>query len=141
MKYYAVLGQEQMFYGLHGMSKMEVITANDFEEASRYAEELSYEVIDSYSQIQEEIEEDVEVECIFRGVPYTKDSTEVEWIRDDLTDSDLDYYAYELDKELLPSFDIEELNRLLQENDWEYFIMKYAVSKPQEFCHRHISKK
>ena len=56
MKYYAVLGQEQMFYGLHGMSKMKVVTANDFEEASKYAEELSYEVIDSYLQIQEEIE-------------------------------------------------------------------------------------
>ena len=55
MKYYAVLGQEQMFYGLHGMSEMAVITANDFEEASRYAEELSYEVINSYSQITESI--------------------------------------------------------------------------------------
>ena len=140
MKYYAVLGQEQMFYGLHGMSEMAVITANDFEEASKYAEELSYKVIDSYPQIQEEIEQDVEIECIFRGVPYIEDSTEVEWIRDNLTDSDLDYYACELDEELLPSSNIEELNRLLQENDWEYFIMKYAVSKPQ-FCHTHTSKK
>ena len=84
---------------------------------------------------------DVEVECIFRGIPYIEDSTEVEWIRNDVTDNDLDYYACELNKELLPSFDIEELNRLLQENDWEDFIMKYAVSKPQELCHRHISKK
>ncbi len=36
---------------------------------------------------------------------------------------------YELNENLLPSFDIEELNRLMQENEWEYFIMKYAVSK------------
>lgn len=130
MKYYAVLGQEQIFYGLHGMSEMEVITAESFEEASEYAENLSYEVINSYSQIWESIESDVQEECIFRGIPYTKDSGDVEWIRDELIDNDLDYYVYELDEKLLPSLDIKELNRLMQENEWEYFIMKYRI--PEE---------
>lgn len=41
MKYYVVVGQDQIYSGLHGMLEVEIITANDFEEALNYAEELT----------------------------------------------------------------------------------------------------
>jgi len=129
MKYYVVVGQDQIYSGMYGMLEVAVITANDFEEALIYAEELSYSVIESYSQIYNEIERDVEDECIFRGVFYTDDDDKVNEIRDEIIANDLDCYVEELNEKLLPSLDLEVLNNLITEDDWENFVKKYGLKK------------
>ena len=127
MKYYVVVGQDQIYSGLHGMLEVQIITANDFDEALNYAEELSYSVIGSYSQIYDEIERDVEEECIFRGIYYTNDDDEVNEIRDEMIANDLDCCVEELNEKLLPSLNLEVLNELIIEGDWESFVEKYGL--------------
>lgn len=127
MKYYVVVGQDQIYSGLHGMLEVQIITANDFEEALNYAEELSYSVIGSYYQIYDEIERDVAEECIFRGIYYIDDDDEVNEIRDEMIANDLDYCVEELNEKLLPSLNLEVLNELITESNWESFVEKYGL--------------
>lgn len=127
MKYYVVVGQDQIYSGLYGMLEVEIITANDFDEALNHAEELSYSVIGSYSQIYDEIERDVEEECIFREIYYTDDDDEVNEIRDEMIVNDLDCCVEELNEKLLPSLNLEVLNELIAEDDWENFVEKYGL--------------
>ena len=57
MERYAIYAAEQIYGGYHGMCLHEVIEASNKFEALDYALQLSYDVMDSYSEIIENLEE------------------------------------------------------------------------------------
>lgn len=75
MKNYLCVGYSQTYGTLHGMYEFDVIYGTE-EEALEVAEQLAYEVIDSYSCISEMLEENAEEtgssfeECASEEVEY-----------------------------------------------------------------------
>ena len=57
---YAIHAYEGIYGGLHGIESFAVIEAETTEEAEHYGLEMSYEVIDDYSCIMEDFEQDAE---------------------------------------------------------------------------------
>ena len=68
MKLFAIYGQDEIYQGLHGMIETEICEAESEKEALTYAKELSYNVIESYSCIQEELELEWQDACDFDDV-------------------------------------------------------------------------
>lgn len=62
MNYYAINAYENLYEGLHGIYTMEVVMAPSDDAAERIAEDLSYEVIESY--VEDELREGAEEEGI-----------------------------------------------------------------------------
>ena len=123
MKLFAIFGQDCIYQGLHGMIETEICEAESEEEALAYAKELSYNVIESYSCIQEDLETKWQDACDFDDVEDLE-SEEAQELWNNVITEDLDYGCYELDKEKLPTLDERELEEMLY-NDFEDFIMKY----------------
>ena len=123
MKLFAIYGQDEMYQGSHGMIETEICEAESEKEALTYAKELSYNVIESYSCIQEELELEWQDACDFDNIEDL-DSDAARELREEIFSQDLDYGCYELDKEKLPTLDERELERMLYD-DFENFVKKY----------------
>lgn len=123
MKLFAIFGQDCIYQGLHGMVETEICEAESEKEALTYAKELSYNVIESYSCIQEELELEWQDACDFDNIEDL-DSDAAQELREEIFSQDLDYGCYELDKEKLPTLDEEELEKMLYD-DFEDFVTKY----------------
>ena len=115
-KFYAIRAYDQIFDGLHGMEDQNIIEADNYEEAEDVATEMSYEVMDSYSEIQIHFENSAEDEG------FEKDTEEWDNYIEDLRCEDVAYDIYEL-KDLSS----EDLKVLAQEfYDYpEEFLKKY----------------
>ena len=124
MSFWVVYGMDEIFQGYHGMNIYEIFDGSE-NDALNYAKELSVQVISDYSQIYEELEEQVREECDFQEIDY--DSDEAEAILNEVYNEDLLYGAIELNKEVLPTLNEEELDRLLNE-DPDEFIEKYRLN-------------
>lgn len=59
MARWVVYACEQIYGGLHGMNSISVIESDDEAEVMDYACEQSYEVMDSYSEIYDSLEEEI----------------------------------------------------------------------------------
>lgn len=125
MRLWAVCGFEQMYGGLHGMIETAIIEGTE-DEAREYAIELSESVINSYSEIADELEETIKEECKLNNINYYEDEDEVWSIREQVYDDDIDYEYVELDVNKLPTLDIEKLEEMLY-NDKDSFIDTYRL--------------
>ena len=123
MRLFAICGQDVNYQGLHGMREVELCEAVSEEEALTYAKELSYNVIESYSCIYDDLHTDWEESCAFEGIEDLE-SDEAEDLWNYILNDDLDYSCYELDKEKLPTLDEKELEEMLYD-DFEDFVTKY----------------
>ena len=123
MRLFAICGQDVNYQGLHGMREVELCEADSEEEALTYAKELSYNVIESYSCIQEEFELEWQDACDFDDVEDLE-SEEAQELWNNTITADLNYGCYELDKEKLPTLDEKELEEMLYD-DFEDFVTKY----------------
>ena len=126
MRLWAVCGFEQMYGGLHGMIETAIIKGTE-DEAREYAIELSESVINSYSEIADELEETVKEECEFNNINYYEDEDEVWSIREQVYDDDIDYEYIELNVNKLPTLDIETLEEMLY-NDRFDFVNTYRLN-------------
>lgn len=125
MRLWAVCGFEQMYGGLHGMIETAIIEGTE-DEAREYAIELSESVINSYSEIADELEETIKEDCEFNNINYYEDEDEVWSIREQVYDDDIDYEYVELDVNKLPTLDIEKLEEMFY-NDKDSFIDAYRL--------------
>lgn len=123
MRLFAIYGQDGIYQGLHGMVETEICEAESKKEALTYAKELSYNVIESYSCIQEELELEWQDACDFDDVEDLE-SEEAQELWNNTITADLNYGCYELDKEKLPTLDEKELEEMLYD-DFEDFVTKY----------------
>lgn len=126
MRLWAVCGFEQMYGGLHGMIETAIIEGTE-DEAREYAVELSESVINSYSEIADELEETIKEECEFNNINYYEDEDEVWSIREQVYDDDIDYEYIELDVNKLPTLDIETLEEMLYDDRFD-FVNTYRLN-------------
>lgn len=113
----AIHAYDQTYGGLHGIEDYGVITVDSIEEAEEYGSEMSYDVINSYSDIYEEFEDSAESDGIER------DSEEWNDYIDECVQEDIAYNIYLITKETDKSN--EEL-ALEFYNDKEEFIKTYC---------------
>lgn len=128
MAIYLVYACEQSYGGLHGMYNCDVIEADSEEEADEYGEEMSYDVMESYSSVidtmYEEAYDAAQTECIEEDTEEYEDyvGTYVE----DLMANNLDWSVYELSSE----HTVDEYREMLRNNKtWEDLRDKYAIRK------------
>ena len=120
MRIFAISGQDELYQGLHGMRHVNVIIANAIEEAIEEARNLAYEVMTEYSQIYEQLEEDVCEYCDSEGVRYGWETVEEENLREEVYENDAVYEVYELNIEKLPTLNLSELSRYFYESPEEF---------------------
>lgn len=113
----AIHAYDQMYGGLHGIEDYGVITVDSIEEAEEYGLEMSYDVINSYSDIYKEFEDSAEADEIER------DSDEWNDYIDECIQEDIAYSIYLITEETDKSN--EELT-LEFYNDKEEFIRTYC---------------
>lgn len=120
---YAVHAFEQIFAGLHGIESYSVIEAINEEEAEEYAREESYDIITSYPDVYNDLENYVRESFDFndKEVDYEDFDNELE----EAYKEDIDYEIFLL-KETSES--LEALDRKYQK-DPEGFIEKYAENE------------
>lgn len=117
---YVIYAADQMYGGYHGMADWSIWNCNNEEEALEIARENSLDIINSYSDICEALEEDVK--------EYINENTteEEEWeIRSDIYNEDVEYNVWKIDKDIVKDHDIEELERKLND-DPKDFIERYC---------------
>lgn len=127
MKLYYISGKDNLYQGLHGMQDSRIVLCDDDDEAIEWAKELSYDVMESYSNIYEDLEERVVERCAEECVYYKDDGSEVDRIREEVYDEDLNYEVDLLNSNWLPTEDIDELDDLLWEIGDEEFRSRYSL--------------
>lgn len=129
--FWAIKGFDNYFEGMYGMIEYEIFKGTEFE-AENEGMRLSYEVISSYSAIDEYIEEEVRSECEFNGIDYDYDddgeASEVDSIRSQFTSEDTAWTCTKLDESKLPTLDMVKLDRMLYD-DPDEFLEKYALKE------------
>lgn len=121
MKLWAVWGYDDIYGGLHGMKEIGIYEGNETE-AIEYARELADNVICSYSNIYDTLENSIREYCEFYGI----ESEEEDDIREEFYNDDMVYGCIELDVNKLPTLDIEELEKMYY-NDEDDFIETYRL--------------
>lgn len=121
MKLWAVWGKDDIYGGLHGMKEIGIYEGNETE-AIEYARELADNVICSYSNIYDTLENSIREYCEFYGI----ESEEEDDIREEFYNNDMIYGCIELDVNKLPTLDIEELEKMYY-NDEDDFIEAYRL--------------
>lgn len=124
MSIWAIAGFDAMYGGLHGMKDIDIFEGSEVD-ARTYAYELSESVINSYSCIYEELEEEFNEICESEGIE--NGTIEADDIWNDIFINDIDYYCVELDKNKLPpSVSLDDLAKEFYEDE-EEFIEKYGL--------------
>ena len=121
MNYYAINAYENLYGGLHGIYIMEVVMAPSDDAAEHKAEDLSYEVINSY--VEDELREYAEEEGI------SEDDDEY----DSIFAEDVAYDIYKLDNSKIPKG--ASLASLTNDfwDDPDEFIKKYGTDEEEFF--------
>lgn len=114
-----IYAYDNLFGGLHGMYNYTFYEADTEKEAQETALELSCEVIDSYSDITEQLEEDADFCCDDR------DSDEWSSAYDEAVLQDTAYEIYALKDEVKDKTE-DELDELVYQEGVKRFIEKYC---------------
>ena len=104
---YVIHAFEEKYGGYHGIEDWSIENCNNEEEAVSIARENSLEVINSYSLVYEELEDDIEQ------------------LRADIYNEDIAYNIWKIDSDIIKEYDIDILEEWLN-NDPEDFIEKYC---------------
>lgn len=126
MAIWAIRAYDEMYGGLHGMVEYDIIEGTE-EEADECGLEMSNEVIESYSNIYNSLEDDIRQYCEEEDFDYDENGDEVEDIREEIYREDTAWDIHELDKIMLPTLDFNELNNMFYNNPDE-FLEKYAIN-------------
>ena len=125
MAKYLIYADESQYCGLHGIYDWDVVECDTKEEAQEIGVQMSYEVINSYSDLVGAYEE--EAEQVLRDNGLTPEDPE--WddafsnYVDDCISENTQYRIFELN----PNFDYSTINT--QYEDWEEICNIYAVKE------------
>lgn len=115
MKFYYVYGCDKIYNGMYGMNQSGIFLCRDHEDAIEWGQQLAYDVMDSYSEITDSLENRVLEICESNGINYEDDGLEVQEIRSEVYEENAYYEVDLLNEDLLPSDDVDELGDLLCE--------------------------
>ena len=127
---YLIYAAEQTYGGLHGMYNVDIIEADSEEEADEYGEEMSRDVMETYTSIldtmYEEAYDAAQIECLEEDTEEYEDyvGTYVE----DLIANNLEWSVYELS----PEHTVDEYHEMLKNRQtWKEIKDKYAIRKDE----------
>jgi hypothetical protein len=117
MERYLIYTCEQIFHGLHGINTIDVIEG-DYEEAQEFAIDSSYDLMNSYSDIQHELETSVQ--------ELMADDWEEDHAWEEVTTANLEYYLYKIDETKAKDLSTDFLNNLAH-RDYDEFRNQYCI--------------
>lgn len=125
---YLIYAAEQHYGGLHGMYDVDIIEANSEHEADEYGEEMSYNVMNSYSGIVDTMWEEADEAATTEG--YDEEGPErddyMQTYVEELQNDNLEWSVYELSNE----HTLNEYREMLKKDVyWEDIKNKYAIKK------------
>lgn len=124
MSLFAVWGYDDLYGGEGGMREVRIIKGTT-EYAKDWAIQLAWNVIDSYSCIVDDLEENITCECEWDNID--PDSDEADAIRNRIYNEDMIYGYVALDENKIPKDkSIEELEEELFD-DIDEFVKKYRI--------------
>lgn len=114
MERFAVYAAEQKYGGLHGMCTYEVIEAKNKKEAEEYAYELSYDIMESYGNIMEEIEEEAKYYMSMEDSEEdSADYNDIFWSYvSEIRDENVEYVVRKIDEEIAKGYSTAMLDNL-----------------------------
>lgn len=118
----AIKAYDQIYAGLHGMSSYTIIEVDNFEDAEMYAIQESIEVINSYSAIMDELEDEAR-----SNIENEDDEEEFEYAFDEAINNDVAYDCYIITKKTDET--IKELENKYYNNEKSFI---------QEYCDEHF---
>ena len=125
MAYWAIKAYDDIYGGLHGMRDMDILRGTE-DEAREVASDMALDVVDSYYDIRDALEEKVERICELEGIDL-EDESEVDEIRGEVYDEDAKWEIYQLDITKLPTVNTVELRDMFYNNP-DDFLEKYAIN-------------
>ena len=126
MAIWAIRAYDEFYAGLHGMKSYEIFEGTE-KEADERGREMSYEVIESYPDIYDSLEDDIRQYCEEEGLDYDENGEEVEDIREEFYGEDIAWDIHELDVTKLSALDFNELDNMFYNNPDE-FLELYAIN-------------
>ena len=121
MALWAVKGYDAFYGEIHGMYFVDVIEGTEAEARERGIE-LSWETIESYADIMDQIQYEIEGYDFF-------DDDEEERIREEVYQEHVEFYYFELDETKLPTHDMRELSDMYYQNEDEFRIKYEKINK------------
>ena len=117
----AVYAYEQIYNGMHGICSKNVIEVENMDEAEDYAREESIDIMNSYSEVMDDLAAEAEAMADYDYYDYEDDAFNEAY--EDALNANVAYEIYRIKDEVT-----ESLERLNQEfyNDPEDFIKKYC---------------
>ena len=125
MAYWAIKAYDDIYGGLHGMQDINILCGTE-DEAREVASDMAFDVIDSYYDIRDALEEKIERICELEGIDFA-DESEVDEVREEVYDQDAQWEIYELDRIKLPTVNTVKLRDMFYNNPDE-FLEKYAIN-------------
>ena len=126
MAIWAIKSYDNFYGGLHGMINYEIFEGTE-KEADECGLEMSYEVIESYHNIYDSLEDSIREYCEEEGLDYDENGEEVENIREEVYGEDTAWDIHQLNESKLPTLNFNELNNMFYNNPDE-FLEKYAIN-------------
>lgn len=117
---YVIHAFEVKYGGYHGIEDWSIEDRDNEEEVVSIARENSLEVINSYSLVYDELENDIET---FTDEDMSED--DIEELRSDIYNEDIVYEIWKIDSDIIKEYDIDTLEKWL-DDDPEDFIEKYC---------------
>ena len=126
MALYLIKGYDSIYSGRHGMQDFDIVECREEADAIDWALDLAADVVASYGEIYDSLEEDVREECETEGVDYESNDSRVDEIREEIYREDYETEVGLLDENELPTFDLDELSDLYW-NDPDEFEKLYVL--------------
>ena len=122
---FAIIAAEGIYEGLHGIETKTIVEASAWNEVYDIARELSLEVMESYGDVIEELEKEIQEEIDFNDTVKWTDER-IEELRAEVYNDNIYYNVYQLDEEKIKDDSYEQLEEEFY-NDPEEFLEKYAI--------------
>ena len=115
-----ICADDNFYGGLHGMNSQCITDVYDIEEADAIGREMSLDVIESYSDITDEIDSQVE------AIMETNDDCCEDDVREEVLGEDTNWLVWENNEEIAGDLTIQQLEELLEAYIDKEFISKYC---------------
>jgi len=122
MNIYLIHATEGIYRGLHGMEDACIVEAENRDELESLGTQMSIEIMESYSDIEEMLLENARSEAEFREIDEEEDACEFENILNEEYAENVEYQIYQLSKE----YTVEQYREMLDRYGAEE-VSKYAL--------------
>jgi hypothetical protein len=122
MSVYLIWAAENKYSGLHGIYNVDVVECNSPQWADEMGRDMSYEVMTSYSHIEQDLEDEVMEIAERDGLT---EEEEIDSLREEVYCENMTWRYWKLNED----YTEEEYREMLNDMDWEELCDKYAVKE------------